>query len=420
MRRDHPRALVIGAGSAGLSAAAALARRGVPTLVLEEGDGVGRSWRQRHDELRLNTVRWLSDLRGPRIPRTAGRWVTRDDYVAHLVDFTTYHRLDVRFGVRAERIDRAGDRWRVRTGDGDCEAEHVVVATGLDRVPQTPHWPGRDSFTAPVLHAAALHRVTGLAGRRVLLVGAGNSGVELAAHLVDAPVTQLWVSVRTPPTIMPLEVAGIPLNPIAVALRALPERVRAAAAHRISRLSIGDLAAHGLPAPRQGPHARLRTTGTTAAVDRGFVRHLTAGRLEIVPEIDHLTGADVVLRGGRSVRPDIVVSATGFRPGLEPLVGHLGVLDEGGHPVASAARPAAPGLWFIGYQPAIEGNLRRHPIEARSIARRIIRPHTKPLVQVQRTMRGSGGGLGTEGCPQVDPQLERARPSVGCLVEGAP
>ncbi|MDN5860460.1 MAG: NAD(P)/FAD-dependent oxidoreductase [Pseudonocardia sp.] len=373
MCSDRPHALVLGAGSAGLATAAALQRRGVPALVLEEGDDVGRSWRGRHEELRLNTVRRLSDLRGPRIPRTSGRWVTRDGYVAHLEDFTARHRLNLRFGVRAERIDRAGDRWRVRTSEGDREAAHVVVATGHDRVPRRPQWPGRDIYAGTVVHVADLDRVTALAGRRVLLVGAGNSGVEIAAHLVDAPVTQLWVSVRTPPTIMPLEVAGVPLNPIAVALRALPERVRDAAARHISRLAIGDLTAHGLPAPRQGPYAHLRTTGTTAAVDRGFVGHLRAGRLEIVPEIDHFTGAELVLRDGRSLRPEVVVTATGFHPGLDSLVGHLGVLDVGGHPVTSAARPAtgAPGLWFIGYRPAIEGNLRQHPVEARAIARRI-------------------------------------------------
>jgi putative flavoprotein involved in K+ transport len=373
MRPDRPRALVIGAGSAGLSTAAALQRRGVPTLVLEEGDGVGHSWRLRHEELRLNTIRWLSDLPGPRIPRTSGRWVTRDGYVAHLEDFAARHHLTVRFGVRAERIDRAGDRWLVRTSEGDRETAHVVVATGFDRVPQQPEWPGRDAFTGPVVHVAALRRITQLAGRRVLLVGAGNSGVEIAAHLVDAPVTQLWMSVRTPPTIMPLQVVGVPLNPIAVAARHLPERVRDATARGISRLAIGDLTAHGLPAPRQGPYARLRTTGTTAAVDRGFVGHLKTGRLEIVPEIEHLTATDAVLRDGRSLRPDIVVTATGFHPGLEPLVGHLRVLDDGGRPVASAARQA-PGLWFIGYRPAIEGNLRQHPIEARSNARRLAGP----------------------------------------------
>jgi putative flavoprotein involved in K+ transport len=83
----------------------------------------------------------------------------------------------------------------------------------------------------------------------------------------------------------------------------------------------------------------------------------------------------VVLRGGRALAPDIVVAATGFRRGLEPLVGHLGVLDAGGLPrAARAARSrTAPGLWFIGYRNAIEGNLRLHPAEGRRIARALAR-----------------------------------------------
>ena len=89
--------------------------------------------------------------------------------------------------------------------------------------------------------------------------------------------------------------------------------------------------------------------------------------------------AEVVLRGDRRLRPDVVVAATGFRRGLEPLVGHLGALDAAGLPRAGSGMPLAgsPGLWFIGYHTAIEGNLRRHPIEARRIARSIPRARSR-------------------------------------------
>jgi putative flavoprotein involved in K+ transport len=158
-----------------------------------------------------------------------------------------------------------------------------------------------------------------------------------------------------------------------VPLRALPERLRDSGARLASRLAFGDLARYGLPAPAQGPYARLRTTGVTVAVDDGFVADLKAGRLEIVAQVDRLDGREAVLRGDRRLSPDVVLAATGFRRGLEPLVGHLDVLDAVGLPRAGsgAQAPAAPGLRFIGYQAAIEGNLRLHPIEARRIARAI-------------------------------------------------
>jgi putative flavoprotein involved in K+ transport len=376
-----PPVVIVGAGSAGLAAAAALRQAGLEAVVLERGPSIATSWRNRRADLRLNTIRWLSDLPGLTIPRSAGRWVSRDDYISYLERFAAYHRLDIQFGVHVQRLTPvAAGGWEIRSSTGRHETSRVVVATGYDRVPWMPDWPGRARFAKPVMHVSGLQLATDLAGLRVLLVGAGNSAVEIASHLVTAGVAALWVSVRTPPNILPRELAGVPLQPASLPLRVLPERLRDAGARLASRLALGDLARFGLPAPAQGPYARLRTTGVTLSIDEGFVADLKAGRLEVVAEIDRLAGLDVVLRGERQLSPDVVIAATGFRRGLEPLVGHLDVLDAAGLPqVGSAARtPAAPGLWFIGYRAAIEGNLRLHPIEARHIARAIAGEGSRP------------------------------------------
>jgi putative flavoprotein involved in K+ transport len=371
-----PRVVVVGAGSAGLAVAAELRHADVECVVLERGPSVATSWRNRHEDLRLNTIRWLSALPGLPIPRSAGRWVSRDDYISYLERFAASHRLDIRFGVHVQRLDRAAGRdggWEIRSSSGSHETCQVIVATGYDRVPWVPDWPGRARFAKPVMHVSGLRQASDLTGLQVLLVGAGNSGVEIAGHLVDAGVSALWVSVRTPPNILPRELAQLPVHPVSLPLRALPERLRDSAAQLVARLALGDLSRYGLPTPLQGPYARLRTSGVTVSMDEGFVAHLKAGRLTIVPEIERLAGSEVVLCGGRRLSPDVVLAATGFRRGLEPLVGHLGVLDAAGLPRAgSAARtPAAPGLWFIGYRTAIEGNLRLHAIEARRIARAV-------------------------------------------------
>lgn len=370
MRTRHP-VVIIGAGPAGLATAAALRRRRINPVILEQGEAVGTSWRHRHEDLRLNTIRWLSDLPGLRIPRAAGRWVSRDDYLDYLERFAKTAHLDVRCGVHVRRIDRSADGWQVSTDDGVYRSRHVVVATGHDRLPRLPDWPGRMGFQRPIRHVATLRRAADLAGARVLLVGAGNSGVEIAGHLVDAGVEQLWVSVRTPPTILPRQVYGVPLHPLTLALRLLPERARDRLARSVARHAFGDLGPYGLPAPQQGPFERMRTTGVTVAIDQGFVRHLTAGRLEVVPAVEQLDGSDVVLRDGTRLRPDLIVAATGFDPGLADLVGHLGVLDRDGRPPQEAGPRQSAGLWFIGYRPAIEGNLRQFPVEARRIARAI-------------------------------------------------
>lgn len=365
--------VIIGAGPAGLAVAAELCRRGTDAVILERGPSVATSWRARHDELRLNTIRWLSGLAGARMPRSLGRWVARDDYVSYLERFAEDRNLEVRCRVEVHRIDRDGERWWLETSDGGIMSRYAVVATGYDRLPWIPEWPGRETFQLPLVHVAHHRTAADFRGRRVLLVGAGNSGVEVAGHLVDAGVAELWVSVRTPPTIAPREILGLPLHPLSVGLRRLPEPILDSNTRLISRLAFGDLGAYGLPPPEVGAYERLRTTGVTIAVDQGFVRHVKAGRIEVVPEVERFGPRSVVLTGGRRLEPDAVIAATGFRRGLEPLVGHLGVLDERGLPAVGSGRSSAdaPGLWFIGFDAAIDGMLRRHPTEARRIALRI-------------------------------------------------
>jgi hypothetical protein len=364
--------VIIGAGSAGLAAAAALQRRGIDAIILEQGPEVAMSWRSRHDRLRLNTTRRTSGLRQPRIPREAGRWVSRDGYIAYLEWFASRQGIQIRFNTTVHGIDRADDDWQIATDAGTLLASDVVVATGLDRVGWIPDWIGRSGFAKPVVHVADLPHAADLRGQRVLLAGAGNSGIDIAAHLVDAGVARLWLSVRTPPNIVPAEIHRVPLQAVALAARPLPERLRDAFAQLASLYAFGDLRRFGLPTPADGPYRRLRTTGVTIAVDQGFVAGLKAGRVHAVAEIDHLDGIDVVLSDGTRLQPDTLVAATGYRTGLQTMVEHLGIVDDRGFPRLPRHRTSpVPGMHFIGFHPAIEGNLRQHPIEARRIARDI-------------------------------------------------
>jgi cation diffusion facilitator CzcD-associated flavoprotein CzcO len=121
--------------------------------------------------------------------------------------------------------------------------------------------------------------------------------------------------------------------------------------------AFGNLKKWGLRKHPQGGATRLVESETAPAIDNGFVAALKAGRFTVVPEIERFEGNRVYLADGNSVEPDIVVAATGYRPGLESMLGHLGVLDRRGVPVANGAEPLAgyPGLWFIGMRPRLAG-----------------------------------------------------------------
>jgi putative flavoprotein involved in K+ transport len=364
---------VIGAGACGLASAAMLRRAGLDPVVLDREDSIGASWARRYDTLRLNTMRGMSHLPGRRLPRRYGRYPHRDHVVEYLRDYARAQRLDVRLGTSVERIDRG---WRVSTSDGVYEARVVVVATGYDVEPRIPDWPGVDGFEGELIHARDFRSAEPFRGREVLVVGAGNSGIEIAHHLVVAGARRVTVSMRTPPNIFPRDFMGISLNPPALVVESmLPQRIGDALLQAAQRAIYGDLSRYGIPRAPQGPLAAVTERSIAPAIDDGFVDDLKRGVVDLVPTIEGFEGSDVVLAGGRRLRPDAVIAATGYRRVLEPLVGHLGVLAPDGQPLAPDGRavPGAPGLYFVGYLPLFSGQLRQARVQARRMARDVRR-----------------------------------------------
>jgi len=364
-------AIVVGAGSAGLSAAAALQKRGFETVVLESSEAVGASWRSRYEELRLNSWRVMSNLRGYRMPRGYGRYPGRDDFVAYLEGYVARQRLCVRFGTELVRVDRAGDLWRLETSAGAMLARYVVIATGWDAVPVLPDWPGRESFVPELIHSSGFRGAGRYRDRAVLVVGFGNSGIDIAGHLVAAGA-RVRMSMRTPPNLARREVLGLPGQPLAVATDHLPPRLADAAFSLTQRMLFGDLARFGVPRAPDGVYTNFYRRLRNPAIDDGFIAALRQGRAQVVAEVVGLNGPEVELADGSRLRPDAVICATGYRRGLEPLVGHLGVLGPDGVPFAYRGAPehrAAPNLFFAGMWGQFSGEIRLGPIHARRIAR---------------------------------------------------
>jgi hypothetical protein len=155
--------VVVGAGPAGMAAAAMLRRHGIDAVALERGDGRAVSWRGHYDSLRLHTIRSLSSLPGFPLPRSLGRRVSRDEFVAYLEVYAARHRLAIRTDTTV--------------------LPSVIVATGYTRAPVIPDWPGREGFGGRVLHSGEYRNAEPFRGLQVLVVGAGNSGSDIALDL---------------------------------------------------------------------------------------------------------------------------------------------------------------------------------------------------------------------------------------------
>jgi putative flavoprotein involved in K+ transport len=368
---------VIGGGPGGLAVAQALRARRIRAVVLEKADRVGSAWRGHYDRLHLHTTRRLSALPGLPMPRRFGRWVARDDVVRYLEKYAEVHELEIVTGVEVSRVEPTpdGPGWLLHaTGGRELTGAAVVVATGHNHTPYIPDWPGLGTYGGEFLHAGQYRNAAPYAGRDILVVGAGNTGAEIAVDLVEGGASRVRLAVRTVPHIVRRSTAGWPAQRTSILVRRLPVHLVDRLARPVAKLSVPDLSAHGLPRPDTGLYSRVKQ-GSIPVLDVGLIDAVREGRIEIVAAVDGFEDGKVILADSSRISPDAVIAATGYVRGLEGLVGHLGVLDDRGRPVVQGAHtPAdAPGLYFQGYTNPISGNLREMAIDAEKIAKSVVK-----------------------------------------------
>ncbi|MGE2814331.1 flavin-containing monooxygenase [Mycobacterium heidelbergense] len=372
--------VIVGAGPAGISAALSLKDKRIRSLIVDRADAVAASWRGRYDRLRLNTGRQFSHLPGRRYPRGTPLYPTRDQVVAHVDRHVREDGIELWLNTTVERIDRHHAGWRLTTSNGDLDARIVVVATGYEHTPFIPNWPG--VFSGELLHSSRYRDPAPYAHKRVLVVGSGSSGMEIAHDLITGAATKVWLSVRTPPNILPRKgPAGLPNDVVSIPLFHLPSRMADRISAAARRRAFGDLSEFGLPVPDEGPFTKARRLhAAPTVIDPEVVDAVRDGSVEVVGAVSELEDAKVALADGTRIQPDVMICATGYRPGLHPLVGHLGVLTPAGVPLVLSPLPAADGLYFHGLlsRPALIGYVAK---QSRKLAKRISQDRPPPYCQ---------------------------------------
>jgi putative flavoprotein involved in K+ transport len=348
--------VVIGGGAAGLSAAGALAQRGIDAVVLEQDPEVGGTWARRYDRLHLHTVRGLSGLAHLPIPRRHATYLSRDEVASYLREYARTLGLRIVSGTTAKKIHATREGgWRVEVEGGEAwQGRVAVVATGQYRVPLLPSWPGRETYAGSLTHSSSFTNGASYAGKRVLVVGAGNSGAEIATDLADCGAAFVAVSIRTPPAVVLRDSLGIPVQRTSHLLSKLPPSVANVLARLTARLTVGDLTRYGMPRGEFAPYTSQRIP----LIDVGFVAALKGGRITLRPALERLTETGAVFADGSEEPFDAIVAATGYTTGLPSLVDVPGALDESGEPRGVSGEPTAhPGLYFIGFTHSLRGHL---------------------------------------------------------------
>jgi cation diffusion facilitator CzcD-associated flavoprotein CzcO len=239
-----------------------------------------------------------------------------------------------------------------------------VIASGQYRVPITPEWPGAEKFRGELSHSASYSNPTPFIGRRVLVVGVGNSGAEIATDIAEHGGKFVALSIRTPPAIVPRDPFGMPVQRTGIMLSFLPARIADKIGRLTARLVLGDLTPYKIPSPGWGPFTSQRIP----LIDVGFVSALKRGLVEIRPAVVRLTETGAMYSDGSSEALDAIIAATGFSTGLGDLLDVDGVLNESEEPITASGTPTArPGLFFIGFVHSLRGHL----FEANRASRRL-------------------------------------------------
>jgi putative flavoprotein involved in K+ transport len=325
-RTERVETVIIGGGQAGLTTGYHLAERGRTFVILDANERVGAAWRTRWDSLRLFTPARYDGLPGVRFPAPAWSYPTKDEMADYLESYAERFDLPVRSGVRVAGLSKDGDRYVVTAEGGDrFEADNVVVATGAHRIPKIPAMASELDPSIVQLHSSEYLRPSQLRDGDVLLVGAGNSGAEIAFEASRSHRT--WLS--GPDT------GHIPVRHGGLASRFVLPLMRFVG-HRILTL--------GTPIGRRvGP--KLATKATPLI--RLKQKDLAAAGVEQVPRVVGVRHGAPVLEDGRVLEVTNVVWCTGFRTDFGWI--DLPVFDQDGRPVHRRGIVASePGLSFVG------------------------------------------------------------------------
>ena len=323
---ERHKVIVVGGGQAGLSVGYHLARQGIPFVILDAGAHVGDSWRARWDSLRLFTPAQFDGLDGMPFPAPAGTFPTRNQMADYLAAYARRFNLPVRNGVTVDGLWRVKDGYRLRAGDTIFQADQVVVAMANYQKPSTPDF-ARDLDSGIVqMHAASYRNPGQLQGGAVLVVGAGNSGAEIALELAKSRKT--WLAGR--------DVGEIPFRMESFWGRHVQSRI-------VLRFAFHHLLTADTP---MGRKARAAPHGAVPLI-RTRSRDLITAKVERAAPVTGVKAGHPLLGDGRTLDVANVIWCTGFRPDFSWI--HLPVFDGDGRPVhVRGVAKGEPGLYFVG------------------------------------------------------------------------
>lgn len=343
--------LIVGAGPAGLAVAGRMRRAGLDFTLVEQTDKIGYAWHNHYDRLHLHTVKQYSHLPYLKFPDHYPLYVPKQQVAEYLENYAAHFNIQPVFNCEVIAIKKAvADRWRVETlGGTSYLATRVIIGTGMNRLTNVPTFTGQDNFAGEIIHSRQYKNVTPYRDKKVLVIGMGNTGAELALDLSEAAAAT-YLSVRSPVSIVPRDRNGQPIQVISKKLAKLPFNLGEWIGNIIRRRHYGDLSAYGLQQLTAPPAQILRTTGQSPVIDIGTIAAIKAGKIKVFGDIDHFHRTGVAFKDGQQINCDHVILATGYRSKVESFLERAEeTLDDYGLPRPAIGKNYHQNIFFNGF-----------------------------------------------------------------------
>ncbi|KAG6429078.1 hypothetical protein SASPL_107117 [Salvia splendens] len=312
--------VIVGAGPSGLAVAAGLKKQGVPFVIVERSDCIASLWQKHtYDRLKLHLPKQFCQLPDFPFPDHYPRYPNKRQFVEYMESYASHFDIKPHFNesVETAKYDEACRLWRVRTAGIGGEVEYIcqwlVVATGENAERVIPDIPRLDEFGGEVIHACDYKSGDKFKGQRVLVVGCGNSGMEVSLDLCDHHAKPA-MAVRNAVHVLLREIMGKSTFELAMLLmRWLPLWIVDKAVLFLAWMVLGNMEKYGLKRPSTGPLELKNKYGKTPVLDVGALEKIRSREIEVVPGITSFSKAGVELVTGEKKMIDSVILATGYR-----------------------------------------------------------------------------------------------------------
>lgn len=353
----HHETLIIGAGPAGLAVAGRMRKKGLPFHIIEAADKAGNSWHEHYERVHLHTIKQYSHLPHLPFPPSAPRYVPRQQVAEYLGNYAEHFDIRPEFQQLVTSAVKLDSGWKIATASGtEIICDNLIMCTGVNRKPVMPSWPGKDSFAGGMMHSKDYRNANPFQGKKVLVVGMGNTGSEIALDLCEQGV-DVSISVRGTVNIVLRDTLGNPIQRTSMMLGKLPVRIGDPIGRFLAKLTVGDLSKYGLHRRDMAPAKQLRTMGKTPVIDVGTVKQIKKGNIKVYPGISSSTGTTLQFADGQEASFDAIVLATGYTASVTDVVeGIEPILNDHGNPTGLWS-DQFPGLYFLGFDPYSSGIL---------------------------------------------------------------